>query len=136
MTFFYREMPGLVADGHLFLAQPPLFRLQQGGSSWYARDERHKDELMARLKTGRGKVDIGRFKGLGEMPPAQLRATTMAPASRILWRVTLADGAPGSASGRDGGRTADLVHSLMGRKPELRLQFIQARAGSASALDI
>jgi topoisomerase-4 subunit B len=136
MTFFFREMTGLIADGHLYLAQPPLFRLQQGGRSVYARDEAHKDELMRRLAGGKGKVDVGRFKGLGEMPPAQLRETTMSPATRILWRVTLADGEDRGRDGGAGGSTADLVHSLMGRKPELRLRFIQERAGSVRALDI
>ena len=137
MTFFFREMAGLIADGHLYLAQPPLFRLQQGGKSWYARDESHKDRLIKQLGSRKGKVEVGRFKGLGEMPPAQLRDTTMAPASRTLWQVTLTDGAP-AADGRTAAtdRTTDLVHRLMGRKPELRLRFIQDRAGSVDVLDL
>jgi topoisomerase-4 subunit B len=136
MTFFFRELPGLIADGHLFLAQPPLFRLQQGGKSWYARDEADKDRLVKTLATGKGKIEIGRFKGLGEMPPAQLRDTTMAPASRLLWRVVIDDPEPLPGQSANGNRTGDLVHSLMGRKPELRLRFIQERAGSVQALDI
>ena len=79
MTFFYREMPGLIEKGHLFLALPPLYRLSQGGTVIYARDDRHKDELMKTTFTGKGKVEISRFKGLGEMPASQLKETTMDP---------------------------------------------------------
>src|SRR5690606_23028341 len=77
ITFFYQEMRGLIAGGHLFLAVPPLYRLSQGGKTAYARDDDHKDELLRTVFTGRGKVEIGRFKGLGEMLPSQLKETTM-----------------------------------------------------------
>jgi topoisomerase-4 subunit B len=90
MTFFYREMPELIEAGRLYLAQPPLFRLSQGGQTAYARDEKHKDELLAKQFKGRGKVEISRFKGLGEMPARQLKETTMDKAKRTLLRVTLA----------------------------------------------
>src|SRR3546814_20155183 len=69
MTFFFREMPGLIEEGHLFLAMPPLYRLTQGGKTLYARDDPHREELMATAFSGKGKVEISRFKGLGEMPP-------------------------------------------------------------------
>jgi topoisomerase-4 subunit B len=128
MTFFYREMPRLITDGHLFLAMPPLYRLAQGGQVAYARDDRHKDELMATRFKGRGKVEISRFKGLGEMPPAQLKDTTMAPGKRILLQVQID---PVAAE-----PTQQLVESLMGRKPELRLRFIQENARLARDLDI
>ncbi|GAB4166452.1 MAG: DNA topoisomerase IV subunit B [Thalassobaculales bacterium] len=129
MTFFYREMRGLIDGGHLFLAQPPLYRLTQGGRSAYARDDAHKEELLRTSFAGRGKVEISRFKGLGEMPPQQLRETTMSPETRTLLRVEIAD--------EEGGRgTSRLVDSLMGRKPELRLAFIQQNARFAGELDV
>jgi topoisomerase-4 subunit B len=128
MTFFYREMPRLIDDGRLFLAMPPLYRLAQGGQVAYARDDRHKDELMASQFKGRGKVEISRFKGLGEMPPAQLKDTTMAPGKRTLLQVRID---PESVQ-----PTQQLVESLMGRKPELRLRFIQENARLARDLDI
>ena len=128
MTFFYREMPQLIADGRLFLALPPLYRLAQGGQVAYARDDRHKDELMATRFKGRGKVEISRFKGLGEMPPSQLKETTMAPGKRTLLQVRID---PEAAQ-----PTERLVESLMGRKPELRLKFIQENARMARDLDI
>src|SRR4029077_14014353 len=89
MTFFFREMPRLVDNGHLFLALPPLYRLTQGELTMYARDDAHREELLASAFNGRGKVEISRFKGLGEMPARYLRATTMDPAQRILLRVKL-----------------------------------------------
>ena len=128
MTFFYREMPRLIADGRLFLAMPPLYRLAQGGQVAYARDDRHKDELMATQFKGRGKVEISRFKGLGEMPPSQLKDTTMAPGRRTLLQVRIDPEAERP--------TERLVESLMGRKPELRLKFIQENARLARDLDI
>jgi topoisomerase-4 subunit B len=124
MTFFYREMPQLVADGHLFLAQPPLYRLTSGEIRLYARDDAHKDELMATRFKNR-KVEMSRFKGLGEMPPGDLKVTTMDPASRTLLRVTKEDV-----------RTGELVEKLMGRKPELRYAFIQENARFVRDLDI
>jgi len=131
MTFFFQEMPGLVKDGHLYLAMPPLYRLAQSGKVAYARDDAHKDELMAGDFSGRGKVEISRFKGLGEMPPAQLKETTMARANRTLQRVTLPpEYAERSAVNR-------LVDDLMGKKPEKRFEFIRDNADSVvDQLDI
>jgi len=132
MTFFFREMRGLIADGRLFLAQPPLYRLQAGGTTLYARDDAHKDELMRTVFKAKGKVELSRFKGLGEMPSAQLRETTMDPAKRTLWQVQIANGDdPVEAA-----RTATLVDHLMGRRPELRLRFIQEHAPRARDLDV
>ena len=130
MTFFFQEMPGLVRDGRLYLAQPPLFRLSAGGTVAYARDEAHRAELMATIFKGK-KVEVGRFKGLGEMASSQLKETTMDPAKRTLLRVTM----PTDPDGRDD--VADLVDRLMGRHPEHRFAFIQAsaRAVEAEAID-
>ena len=128
MTFFYREMLGLIQAGRLYLAVPPLYRLSQGADVIYARDDAHKDELVKTTLTGRGKIDISRFKGLGEMPPAQLKETTMAPETRTLLRVTIPDAAVKE--------TANRVEALMGRKPELRLRFIQEHAREAADLDV
>jgi len=123
MTFFFREMPGLVRDGHLFLAQPPLYRLAAGGEVAYARDDADRRRLVETRFRGR-KVEVGRFKGLGEMSPAQLRETTMDPATRTLLRVVLPPSHQGEAPVRD------LVERLMGRAAEHRFQFIQAHAAS------
>ncbi len=131
MTFFFREMPGLVANGRLFLAMPPLYRLTQGSTTIYARDDGHKDELM-KTTFKAGKVDVSRFKGLGEMPSAQLRDTTMDPAKRVLLRVTL----PDQKDRGDYKKTVTLVESLMGRKPELRFDFIQKNAKFVRDLDV
>jgi topoisomerase-4 subunit B len=135
MTFFFREMPGLIEGGHLYLAQPPLYRLAQGGTVAYARDDRHREELLKTVFAGRGKVETSRFRGLGEMPPAQLRETTMSPATRTLLRVEVPDRF-GPATRKDARETADLVEQLMGRKPELRFRFIQEHAAEVEALDI
>jgi topoisomerase-4 subunit B len=128
ITFFYQEMPDLIRGGHLFLAVPPLYRLSQGGKTLYARDDRHREELMREEFNGRGKVEIGRFKGLGEMLPAQLKETTMDPAKRTLLQVAIDD------VDFEGTRTA--VDDLMGTKPEARFRFIQDRAVFAENLDI
>ena len=132
MTFFFQEMSGLVKNGHLYLAQPPLYRLSQGGKVAYARDDAHKDELLAGEFSGRGKVEIGRFKGLGEMSPMQLRETTMDPEKRTLIRVTLPD------TYEERAPVVDLVDRLMGRNPEHRFNFIQERAATVSedAIDV
>ena len=135
MTFFYKEMPRLVENGHLYLAMPPLYRITQGGKSAYARDDAHKDELMATEFTGRGKIDISRFKGLGEMPPAQLKETTMNPGNRILLRVTVPLG-HNEEEHEEAKDTAKLVDSLMGRKPELRFAFIQEHAKFVEDIDV
>ena len=143
MTFFFREMPQMVADGNLYLALPPLYRISQGSVTIYARDDAHKDELLASTFTGRGKIEISRFKGLGEMPPAQLKDTTMNPDSRILLRIVLPEDEeliPANRSRRPAklkaGSTADLVERLMGRKPELRLKFIQQNAKKVDYIDV
>jgi topoisomerase IV subunit B len=135
MTFFYREMPGLIEKGHLFLAQPPLYRLTQGGTVIYARDDKHKDELMKTSFAGRGKVEISRFKGLGEMPAKQLKDTTMDRGRRILLRVAVPD-RYGDGDRSEARKTAALVESLMGRKPELRFAFIQEHAKQVRDLDV
>ena len=128
MTFFYRQMPGLIDGGHLFLAQPPLYRLARGGTTRYARDDTDRERLLASDFAGAGKVETSRFKGLGEMPSAQLKETTMDPARRTLLRVEIAEDA--------GAATARRVEELMGRRPESRLAFIQARADTVTALDL
>ncbi len=123
MTFFFQEMPDIVRRGHLYLAQPPLYRLTSGGKSAYARDDAHRAELERTQFAGK-KLEVSRFKGLGEMMPAQLRETTMDPATRNMLRVTL----PQEYEERAGVR--DLVDRLMGKNPEHRFQFIQANAAS------
>ena len=132
MTFFFREMPELVDNGHLFLALPPLYRLTRGDVTYYARDDAHRDELLRSQFNGGGKVEVSRFKGLGEMPARYLKATTMDPAHRTLLRVTLPEG--GAAAER--ARTAELVETLMGRRPELRFDYIQKNARFARDLDV
>jgi len=135
MTFFFKEMPGLVEGGHLYLALPPLYRLTQGGRVAYARDDAHKDELMAGDFSGRGKVEISRFKGLGEMPPAQLKETAMDPTKRTLARVTVPAG-HNDEEIIEAKETARLVESLMGRNPEKRFKFIQENAEFVDDLDV
>ena len=137
MTFFYREMPGLIENGRLYLAQPPLYRLSQGGNVAYARDDRHKEELLAEHFTGRGKVEVSRFKGLGEMPPKHLKSTTMDPATRTLLRITVAEHEDPDPRAEQK-RSAKTVERLMGRKPELRFRFIQenARFVESDTLDV
>jgi topoisomerase-4 subunit B len=128
MTFFYRELPELIRAGHVFLAQPPLFRLTQGSKSVYAMDDAERDRLIKTAFKGSAKVEISRFKGLGEMPPAMLKETTMDPKKRVLLRVMTLPEARAE--------TAEMVESLMGRKPELRFRFIQDRAAGAGELDV
>jgi topoisomerase IV subunit B len=134
MTFFYREMPKLIENGHLFLAQPPLFRLSKGDRIEYARDEQHKNELVRDVYGG-GKVDITRFKGLGEMQSVHLRETTMDPTRRILLQVDVPTTADAETR-LEGMRTRTLVEDLMGRKPEKRYAFIQENARFARDLDV
>ena len=130
ITFFYRQMPRLIDRGHLYLAVPPLYRLTQGAKTVYARDDSHKEELLRTVFKGSSKVDVGRFKGLGEMMPAQLKETTMDPKKRTLLKVVIL---PDDASG-----TGDAIERLMGNKPEARFAFIQERAAFAdeAQLDI
>ena len=135
ITFFYREMPGLIEEGRLFLAQPPLYRLTQGGETVYARDDKHKDQLLKSHFKGRGKIEVSRFKGLGEMPARQLKDTTMDRRNRTLLRVTLSE-AKKAASKLDRKEADDIVERLMGRKPELRFAFIQENAKSVRELDV
>jgi topoisomerase-4 subunit B len=141
ITFFYRQMPELIRTGHLFLAVPPLYRLSQGGKTAYARNDAHLAELKATVFNGRGKLEVSRFKGLGEMMPAQLKETTMNPKKRTLLRVEIT-GRSGDLNGldveADEAAAADIVEQLMGNKPEARFRFIQERAAFAEpdALDI
>ena len=127
LTFFYREMPDLVADGKLFLAMPPLYRLSQGGKTVYARDDADRERLLKSEFRANAKVDISRFKGLGEMMPQQLKETTMRPGARTLIQVQAA---------RGDSDTEDLVERLMGKKPEMRFQFIQENAAFAKDIDV
>ncbi|MBS0279020.1 MAG: DNA topoisomerase IV subunit B [Proteobacteria bacterium] len=124
LTYFYREMPRLIEKRHLYLAMPPLYRISHGAKTEYARDEAHRDELI-RTVFKNAKVEVSRFKGLGEMLPAQLKETTMRPGHRSLIRVEIADDAR-----KD---TEKMVERLMGKKPELRFQFIQENAQFAAA---
>ena len=128
LTYFQREMPQLIQNGHLFLAIPPLYRISQGGKTLYARDDMHKDELLDKEFKGKGKIEIGRFKGLGEMRSDQLKDTTMDPKNRTLLKVQIVDMIPG--------QTKDVVTRLMGNKPEARFEFIQENAEFATDLDI
>ena len=130
ITFFFRQMPALIDEGHLYLAVPPLYRLAQGAKVAYARNDLHKEELLKGEMGGRGKVEVSRFKGLGEMMPAQLKETTMDPAKRLLLRVNLAEAERTS--------TARVVEQLMGNKPEERFKFISEKAAfvSEAGLDI
>ncbi len=123
ITFFYRQMPRLIDEGHLFIAAPPLYKLTQGSKSVYARDDAHRLELEKSVLTGKGKIEVSRFKGLGEMLPAQLKETTMDPKKRTLLKVMI--------SPEDRDETADSVERLMGNKPEARFHFIQERAAFA-----
>ncbi|WP_252257786.1 DNA topoisomerase IV subunit B [Erythrobacter aurantius] len=122
MTFFFQEMAEIVRDGRLYLAQPPLYKLTSGKESRYARDDAHRAELEETVFKGK-KVDVSRFKGLGEMNPQQLRETTMNPDTRSLIRITLPHEFEQRAS------VKELVDQLMGRNPEHRFNFIQNRAG-------
>ncbi|MBM09964.1 MAG: DNA topoisomerase IV subunit B [Magnetovibrio sp.] len=135
MTFFFKEIPGIVEGGFLYLAMPPLYRLSQNGNIAYARDDAHKTSLLDTKFSKRSKVEISRFKGLGEMPPAQLKDTTMAPDKRTLARVTVPLGQSDDEI-LEAKETARLVESLMGRNPEKRFQFIQENAEIAGVLDV
>ncbi|MHB1109581.1 MAG: DNA topoisomerase IV subunit B [Devosia sp.] len=127
MTFFFQEMPKLIDDGHLYLAMPPLYRLSQGARTLYAMDDAHKDALLGAEFTGKGKVDITRFKGLGEMPHVHLRETTMDPKTRTLLQVRVL---------QDREDTKSSVDRLMGNRPEARFEFIQENAAFVTDLDV
>jgi len=124
ITFFYRQMPKLIDEGHLFLAVPPLYKLTHGQKSVYARDDKHKEELIKSAFNANAKVEVNRFKGLGEMMPAQLKETTMDPSKRTLLKVVLLPD--------DRDTTADSVERLMGTKAEARFAFISDKAEFAS----
>src|SRR5262249_19645023 len=131
--------PLLVENGHLHLALPPLYRLTEGETTRYARDDADRDVLLAEVFAGRGKVEVSRFKGLGEMPARYLKTTTMDPTHRTLLRVNLpppinADGHTAAAEAF--ARTRHLVDTLMGRRPELRFDYIQKNARFARNLDV
>ena len=135
MTYFYREMPALIEAGRLFLAQPPLYRMTQGGTTLYALDDAQREELEKSGFDGRGKIEVSRFKGLGEMPPGQLKETTMNTATRRLLRVDLPRR---DSAGADARRSVDqLVSTLMGKKAELRFGYIRDHADDVLAdLDV
>jgi topoisomerase-4 subunit B len=120
ITFFYRQTPKLIENGHLYLAVPPLYRLSHGGKNFYARDEKHKEALLKKEFHANAKVEIGRFKGLGEMMANQLKETTMDPKTRTLLRVVVVED--------ERKKTDSSVERLMGNKPEARFEFIQERA--------
>ena len=127
ITFFYRQTPKLIDGGHLYLAVPPLYKLTQGAKTAYARNDAHRDELMKSLFTGKGKVETSRFKGLGEMLPAQLKETTMDPRKRTLLKVVIL---------AEDKEAASSVERLMGNKPEARFTFIQERAAFAAEQEL
>jgi len=128
MTFFYKELPALVRDGRVYLAQPPLYRLQAGGKSIYARDDADRERLLKREFKPNQKVEVSRFKGLGEMPPASLKETTMDPKRRVLLRVVMPP--------EERAKTAELMEALMGRRPELRFRFIQENAAKLDVAEV
>ncbi len=123
VTFFHEQMPDLIRQGHLYIAVPPLYRLAQGAKTFYARDDEHREELLKTEFRANAKVDISRFKGLGEMLPAQLKETTMMPGSRTLLQVHIPE--------EESKATEKAVKDLMGNKPELRFKFIQENAAFA-----
>ena len=128
MTFFFTQMRPLIDRGHLYLACPPLYRLTQGARRLYVSDDAEKLVWMDKGLGGKGKIDVQRFKGLGEMDAKDLKDTTMNPLTRKLIKVSLHDDEPGE--------TADLVERLMGKKPELRFQYIQENARFVEELDV
>jgi topoisomerase-4 subunit B len=123
VTFFHEQMPNLIRQGHLYIAVPPLYRLAQGAKTFYARDDEHREELLRTEFRANAKVDVSRFKGLGEMLPAQLKETTMLPDKRTLLQVEIPE--------EESKATAKAVKDLMGNKPELRFKFIQENAAFA-----
>jgi topoisomerase-4 subunit B len=128
MTFFFTQMRPLIDQGHLYLACPPLFRLTQGSHRVYCKDQAERDQWISKGLGGKGKIEVSRFKGLGEMDAKDLKQTTMDPISRKLIRVTIDEEKPGE--------TGDLVDRLMGKKPELRYQYIQSNARFVNELDV
>ena len=141
MTFFYRQTPQLIENGHLFLAMPPLFRITQGGITYYAKNEVHKEEIISNQLSSKTKIEISRFKGLVEMPASQLKETTMCPEKRNLLKITIPSSHAVEAqsintnpkSRADVDRT---VETLMGKKPELRFSYLQENARFVTSLDV
>jgi DNA gyrase subunit B len=125
LTFIFRHMPQLINAGKIFLAQPPLYRIDIGKETHWATDDKHRDDILKRA-TGRGKVDITRFKGLGEMMPKVLWETTMNPRTRRLLRVGIEDQLV----------TDRIINELMGKDPSARFRFIMANAEAAEELDV
>lgn len=152
ITFFYSEMRPLIEQGYVYIAQPPLYRLTSGNHSAYAMDEAHKDRLYETEFKNKKKVDVSRFKGLGEMPAAQLKETTMHPDSRKLLRITIPEAKSGFVlasaisgspleslenGGEDAGKALEIfVEGLMGRSPETRFKFIQENAAFVDVIDV
>ena len=128
MTFFFTQMRPLIDKGHLYLACPPLYRLTQGAHRIYVADDAEKERMLAKGLGGKGKIDVQRFKGLGEMDAKDLKDSTMNPKTRKLIRVSIDDD--------EGGETGDLVERLMGKKPELRFEYIQENARFVEELDV
>ena len=128
ITFFYRYMPDLIHEGRLYMAMPPLYKMTQGGKTAYAIDDAHREVLAKDFFTGKGKIEIGRFKGLGEMMAAQLKVTTMDPKTRNLARITIDDENLPS--------TEALVETLMGKRADLRYQYIQDHAQFVEEVDV
>ena len=141
MTFFYRQTPKLVENGHLFLAMPPLFRITQGGQTYYAKDEAHKDEIINEQLSSKTKIEISRFKGLGEMPASQLKETTMCPEKRNLLKITVPNLDCLETNSMKSKPMTRLevdktVDTLMGKKPELRFAYLQENAKFVTSIDV
>ena len=134
MTLFYKEMPELVSNGHLYLALPPLYRITARNQSAYAMDENHKERLINGVFKG-AKVEVNRFKGLGEMPPNQLKETAMDPKKRSLLRLTLPNSLK-DMSNKSKNNPDDIINQLMGKNPELRFSYIQQNAPYVNAIDV
>ena len=141
MTFFYRQTPKLIENGHLFVAMPPLFRITQGGQTYYAKDEAHKDEIINEQLSSKTKIEISRFKGLGEMPASQLKETTMCPEKRNLLKITVPNLDCLETNSMKSKPMTRLevdktVDTLMGKKPELRFAYLQENAKFVTSIDI
>ena len=141
MTFFYRQTPKLIENGHLFVAMPPLFRITQGGQTYYAKDEAHKDEIINEQLSSKTKIEISRFKGLGEMPASQLKETTMCPEKRNLLKITVPNLDCLETNSMKSKPMTRLevdktVDTLMGKKPELRFAYLQKNAKFVTSIDI
>ena len=128
MTFFFTQMRPLIDNGHLYMACPPLFRLTQGANRVYCMDDIEKNNMIEKGLGGRGRIDISRFKGLGDMDAKDLKETTMNKSTRQLIQINIDEDEPG--------QTDDLVDRLMGKKPELRFQYIQENAKFVEDLDV